>query len=50
MAKAFNENIEAEADIIRAVEKAKALVEPEDVILVCGSLYLAGSAYEYLTK
>ena len=50
MAKKYISAVEAEADIIRAIEKAKAQVEAEGVIIICGSLYLAGSAYEYLTK
>lgn len=50
VAKKYNENVEEEADIIKAIEKAKKLADKESVIVICGSLYLAGSAYEYLTK
>lgn len=46
----YNTNAEAEADIIKAIEKAKKSADKNSVILICGSLYLAGSAYEYLTK
>jgi dihydrofolate synthase / folylpolyglutamate synthase len=46
----YNENVEAEADIIKAIEKAKKLSDKDSAIVICGSLYLAGSAYEYLTK
>ncbi len=45
-----NTNVEAEADIVKAIEKAKKSADKNSVILICGSLYLAGSAYEYLTK
>lgn len=48
--KKYNENVEAEADIVLAIEKAKKSADNDSVVLVCGSLYLAGSAYEYLTK
>lgn len=48
--KKYNDNVEAEADIIQAIEKAKKLADRGSVVLICGSLYLAGSAYEYLTK
>jgi dihydrofolate synthase/folylpolyglutamate synthase len=48
MAKKYNDYVDAEADIIQAIEKAKKLVEKDSVIVICGSLYLAGSAYEYL--
>jgi dihydrofolate synthase/folylpolyglutamate synthase len=49
MAKKYNDHVEAEADIIKAIEKAKKLADKDSVIVICGSLYLAGSAYEYLT-
>lgn len=48
MARKYNEQVEVEADIIKAIEKAKALAHEDSAILICGSLYLAGSAYEYL--
>lgn len=49
-AKLKNLGVEAvvEADIKAAVDKVLALAEPKDVVLVCGSLYLAGKAREYL--
>lgn len=49
VAKQYNENVEEEADIIKAIEKAKELADRGSAIVICGSLYLAGSAYEYLT-
>lgn len=49
MADKYNDNVETEADIIKAIEKAKAAADGKSVIIICGSLYLAGSAYEYLT-
>ena len=49
-AKKYNENVEAEEDIAKAVEKAKKLAYKDSVIVICGSLYLAGRAYEYLSK
>ena len=50
MARKHNKYVEAEADIIEAIKKAKKSADKDSVILICGSLYLAGSAYEYLTK
>ncbi|MGB7605251.1 MAG: folylpolyglutamate synthase/dihydrofolate synthase family protein [Lutisporaceae bacterium] len=50
MIRKCNTNVEAEADIIKAIEIAKKSADKNSVILICGSLYLAGSAYEYLTK
>lgn len=50
VAKQYNHNVEAEADIIKAIEKAKKLADKDSAIVICGSLYLAGSAYEYLIK
>jgi dihydrofolate synthase/folylpolyglutamate synthase len=50
MASKYNEQVEAEADILKAIEKAKMAADKDSVVLICGSLYLAGSAYEYLTK
>jgi dihydrofolate synthase / folylpolyglutamate synthase len=50
MARKYNQQVEAEADIIKAIEKAKKSADKDSVIVICGSLYLAGSAYEYLTK
>jgi dihydrofolate synthase/folylpolyglutamate synthase len=40
----------SEPDIIKAIEKAKELYEKDSMICICGSLYLAGSAYEYLNS
>lgn len=37
-------------DIKQAIEKAKELYQEGSLICICGSLYLAGSAYAYLTK
>lgn len=42
-------NVTPEPDIVKALEKAKELCADDCMICVCGSLYLAGSAYEYLT-
>jgi len=39
-----------EPDIIKAIEKAKGLYEKGSMICICGSLYLAGTAYEYLAR
>jgi dihydrofolate synthase / folylpolyglutamate synthase len=50
MARKYNQQVEAEVDIIKAIEKAKKSADKDSVIVICGSLYLAGSAYEYLTK
>lgn len=46
----YNEKVEAEKDIIKAIEKAQAAAAENSAIVICGSLYLAGSAYEYLTR
>lgn len=43
-------SVSAEPDIRKAVEKAKELCGKDSMICICGSLYLAGSAYEYLTS
>jgi dihydrofolate synthase/folylpolyglutamate synthase len=50
LAKKYNDHVEAEADVIKAIEKAKKLADKDSAIVICGSLYLAGSAYEYLIK
>ena len=50
LARKYNSRVEAEANIIKAIEKAKQTADEDTVILICGSLYLAGSAYEYLTQ
>lgn len=49
MAKQYNKSVEEQADIVKAIEKARNLSEKDSVVVICGSLYLAGSAYEYLT-
>jgi dihydrofolate synthase/folylpolyglutamate synthase len=49
LAKQYNNQVEEEADIVKAIEKAKKLADKDSAIVICGSLYLAGSAYEYLT-
>jgi dihydrofolate synthase/folylpolyglutamate synthase len=38
----------AEPDIAKAIEKAVELYDEDSMICICGSLYLAGSAYEYV--
>lgn len=47
--KPYCSSVRAEPDIAKAIEKAKELYEKDSMICICGSLYLAGSAYEYLT-
>lgn len=44
-ARPYCSNVEAEPDITKAIEKAKGLYDSESMICICGSLYLAGSAY-----
>lgn len=48
--KPYCANVTAEPDIIKAIEKAKELYEKDSMICICGSLYLAGSVYEYITS
>ncbi len=48
--KPYCANVSAEPDIAKAIEKAKELYDKDSMICICGSLYLAGSAYEYLTR
>lgn len=43
-------SVYAEPDITKAIEKAKELYDEDSMICICGSLYLAGSAYEYLNN
>ena len=45
----YCDKVLAEPDIKKAVELAKAQWDKDSVICICGSLYLAGSALEYLT-
>lgn len=40
--------VTAEPDIARAIEKAIELCSSDCMICICGSLYLAGSSYEYV--
>ena len=47
--KPYCSSVSPEQDIIKAIEKAKQLYEQDSMICICGSLYLAGSAYEYVT-
>ncbi len=48
--KPYCSDIIAEPDFIKAIEKAKELCDKDSMICICGSLYLAGSANEYLEK
>lgn len=48
--KPYCSSISAEPDIIKAIERAKELYDKDCMICVCGSLYLAGSAYEYINR
>ncbi|HOS70335.1 MAG TPA: folylpolyglutamate synthase/dihydrofolate synthase family protein [Bacillota bacterium] len=48
--KPYCSRVVAEPDIIKAIERAKNLYEKDCVICICGSLYLAGRAYEYLME
>lgn len=48
--KPYCSSVIAEPDITKAIEKAKELYEKGSLICICGSLYLAGSAYEYVTR
>ena len=43
-------SVSTEPDIIKAIEKAKDMYEKDGMICICGSLYLAGRAYEYLSS
>ncbi|HYE82558.1 MAG TPA: folylpolyglutamate synthase/dihydrofolate synthase family protein [Clostridia bacterium] len=46
--KPYCSSVCAEPDITKAIEKAKTLYDRNSMICICGSLYLAGTAYEYL--
>ncbi|HYF83282.1 MAG TPA: folylpolyglutamate synthase/dihydrofolate synthase family protein [Clostridia bacterium] len=48
--KPYCNSVSPEPNIIKAIEKAKELYDKDSMICVCGSLYLAGSAYEYLAR
>lgn len=48
--KPFCSSVDAEPDIIKAIERARGLYDEGSMICICGSLYLAGSAYEYVTR
>jgi dihydrofolate synthase/folylpolyglutamate synthase len=47
--KPYCSSVSPEPDIKKAIEKAKTLYDKDSMICICGSLYLAGSAYEYLS-
>ena len=42
-------DVSPEPDILKAIEKAKELYDKDSMLCICGSLYLAGSAYEYVS-
>ncbi len=44
----FCSDVVVKENIIEAVEKAKSMCDENSMICVCGSLYLAGSVYEYI--
>jgi dihydrofolate synthase/folylpolyglutamate synthase len=46
--KPYCSSTRAEPDIAKAIEKAVELYDKDSMICICGSLYLAGSAYEYI--
>lgn len=46
--KPYCTSVSPEPDIIKAIEKAKKLYEKDSMICICGSLYLAGTAWEYI--
>ena len=48
--RSYCSQVSPEPDIEKAIEKAKKLYDEDSMICICGSLYLAGSAYEYLYK
>ena len=48
--KPYCSKVVSEPDIKKAVEKAGKLYEKNCMICICGSLYLAGGAYEHLMK
>lgn len=48
--KPYCSSVVSEPDIVKAIEKAKGLCDNDGMICICGSLYLAGRAYEYLMK
>jgi len=48
--KPYCSRVVSEPDIKKAVEKAGKLYEKNCMICICGSLYLAGGAYEHLMK
>ncbi len=48
--KPYCSDVSPEPDIIKAIEKAKELYDKDSMLCICGSLYLAGSAYEYVTQ
>lgn len=48
--KPYCSDVTAERDIVKAIDKAAELCGSDCMICICGSLYLAGSAYEYVRK
>ncbi len=48
--KPYCSRVSCEPDIIKAIEIAKGLYDKDSMICICGSLYLAGSAYEHVTR
>lgn len=50
LVKPFCSSVVSEPDITKAIEKAEGLCDNDCMICICGSLYLAGRAYEYLMK
>ncbi len=47
-AEALGARVIVEADVAAAIDRAKALAEPIDTILITGSLYVVGEARSYL--
>jgi dihydrofolate synthase/folylpolyglutamate synthase len=48
--KPYCSSVSSESDIAKAIEKAKNLYDKDSMICICGSLYLAGSAYEIINR
>lgn len=48
--KPYCSRVITEPDIAKAIAAAKELCDKESMICICGSLYLAGSAYEFVTR
>jgi dihydrofolate synthase/folylpolyglutamate synthase len=47
--KPYCSRVSAERDIMKAIDTAKKLYDKDSMICICGSLYLVGSAYEYVS-